>query len=157
LSKLAEMSNVSASYTARGTPSWMAQEIICSGRYSFASDIWAVGCVIIEMVTGKVPWEELGLREPMALMMNIATAVQGPKIPIECMSDDLIDLTSKCLSMKPEDRPSASKLLKHPFLTKNLESKQKQNNVTETLQEFSDYEHTLTAEVVQHNIHINVQ
>jgi serine/threonine protein kinase len=99
LSKLVEVSNVTASYTARGTPAWMSSEIILTGKYSFASDIWAVGCTIIEMVTGRPAWDELGIREPMALMMKIATSDRGPNIPVELMSSKLVDLTTLCLNL----------------------------------------------------------
>ncbi|KAL0487024.1 mitogen-activated protein kinase kinase kinase [Acrasis kona] len=142
LSKLAEMSNTTASFTTRGTPAWMSREIIRTGKYSFASDIWAVGCTIIEMVSGKPAWEELNIREPMALMMNIATSESGPKIPTECMSDDLIDITRRCLDLDPEKRPSATELLQHPFLTKTIQVQEMDQTDTEMIQDFSDYEGT---------------
>lgn len=44
-----------------GTPMYMAPEVIRNGEKGrFGSqDIWAVGCVILEMVTGKRPWSHL--------------------------------------------------------------------------------------------------
>jgi len=34
----------------------MAPEILCGEPYGRRSDIWALGCTIIEIATGKHPW-----------------------------------------------------------------------------------------------------
>jgi len=39
-----------------GTMCCMAPEIMHSGIYSFESDLWAVGVIMYEMWTGKLPW-----------------------------------------------------------------------------------------------------
>ncbi|KAH9494949.1 hypothetical protein Btru_020875 [Bulinus truncatus] len=46
-----------------GTWRWMAPEIcnpeINQGKYNFKADIWSVGCTVVEMLTGKVPYAEI--------------------------------------------------------------------------------------------------
>jgi serine/threonine protein kinase len=37
----------------KGTPNWMAPETIKLLQYTRFSDIWSLGCTIIEMITGK--------------------------------------------------------------------------------------------------------
>jgi len=40
-------------------PNWKAPEIITKGVYSFKSDIWSFGCVLIELLTGMPPYPGL--------------------------------------------------------------------------------------------------
>jgi len=44
----------------KGSPYWMAPEVVKGTGYGFSSDIWSMGCCIIEMLTGKPPWHEHG-------------------------------------------------------------------------------------------------
>jgi thiamine kinase-like enzyme len=43
----------------KGTPFWMSPEIARNFQYSKSSDIWALGCTIVEMLTGKPPYPKL--------------------------------------------------------------------------------------------------
>ncbi|KAI3911302.1 hypothetical protein MKW98_010189 [Papaver atlanticum] len=39
-----------------GTPLYMAPETVIYGQYSSSCYVWALGCVVLEMLTGKRPW-----------------------------------------------------------------------------------------------------
>jgi serine/threonine protein kinase len=41
-------------HSFRGTPNWMAPETVKKMEYTRFSDIWSIGCTVIEMVTGKI-------------------------------------------------------------------------------------------------------
>ena len=42
-----------------GSPYWMAPEVIEQSGASSASDIWSVGCVVVELLEGRPPYAEL--------------------------------------------------------------------------------------------------
>ena len=44
----------------RGSPYWTAPEVMMKKSQGKPSDIWSVGCVVIEMLTGLPPWANLG-------------------------------------------------------------------------------------------------
>ena len=47
-----------------GTPYYMAPELFSDeGVHSFQSDVWALGCVLFEMATGKPPFSASGLKD----------------------------------------------------------------------------------------------
>jgi serine/threonine protein kinase len=51
-----------------GSPYWIAPEIIEMSTPTAACDIWSVGCIVIELLTGKPPYYELA---PMAALFRI--------------------------------------------------------------------------------------
>jgi hypothetical protein len=107
--------------TMVGTPYWMAPEVIkCeAGGYGVKSDIWSLGCTIVEMLTGKPPWPECN--SMWAAVYKIANSTGLPtEIPPD-VDPELMDLLEKCFERNPKLRPTAAELLKHPFLAKAAE------------------------------------
>ncbi|XP_028968346.1 uncharacterized protein LOC100897854 [Galendromus occidentalis] len=105
--------------SARGTPYWMAPEVICQQECSHKSDMWSIGCTLIEMFQTKPPWYELS---PLAAAFAIGQGTSDPKLP-EHLSQHARDITMKCLNRTPSERPTAEEILGHPFLqTGDIES-----------------------------------
>ena len=53
-----------------GTPYWMAPEIIQLSGASSASDIWSVGCTVIELLQGKPPYHNLAAMPALFAIVN---------------------------------------------------------------------------------------
>jgi mitogen-activated protein kinase kinase kinase len=99
-----------------GTPMYMSPEVIKgqpSGRLG-AIDIWSLGCVILEMATGRRPWAVLD--NEWAIMYNIAQG-HPPQLPSkEQLSPVGIDFLKKCFESDPSVRASAAELLQHEWI-----------------------------------------
>ncbi|OEL30841.1 Mitogen-activated protein kinase kinase kinase NPK1 [Dichanthelium oligosanthes] len=53
-----KLATATAAKTMKGTPYWMAPEVIVGSGHNCSADIWSVGCTVIEMATGKAPWSQ---------------------------------------------------------------------------------------------------
>ncbi|XP_031736988.1 mitogen-activated protein kinase kinase kinase NPK1 isoform X3 [Cucumis sativus] len=108
-----KQATISGAKSMKGTPYWMAPEVILQTGHSFSADIWSVGCTFIEMATGKPPWSQQ--YQEVAALFHIGTTKSHPPIP-EQLSVEAKDFLLKCLQKEPNLRPTASELLKHPFV-----------------------------------------
>uniref|UniRef100_A0A3B5K830 Mitogen-activated protein kinase kinase kinase 4 n=1 Tax=Takifugu rubripes TaxID=31033 RepID=A0A3B5K830_TAKRU len=101
-----------------GTAAYMAPEVITRAKgegHGRAADIWSLGCVLIEMVTGKRPWHEY--EHNFQIMYKVG---MGHKPPIpEKLSTEGKDFLGHCLESEPKRRWTASMLLDHPFVKNN--------------------------------------
>ncbi|XP_009144845.2 mitogen-activated protein kinase kinase kinase 18 [Brassica rapa] len=96
-----------------GTPAFMAPEVARGEEQRFPADVWALGCTVIEMMTGSSPWQELN--DVVAAMYKIGFSGESPEIP-EFISEKGKDFLMNCLENDPKQRWTVEELLKHPFL-----------------------------------------
>lgn len=94
-----------------GTPYWMAPEVIELAGATTASDIWSLGCTVIELLDGKPPYHKL---QPMPALFRIVND-DHPPLP-EGASPTVRDFLMQCFQKDPNLRVSAKKLLKHPWI-----------------------------------------
>ncbi|KAK6169248.1 hypothetical protein SNE40_020332 [Patella caerulea] len=97
-----------------GTTAYMAPEVITQNKelgHGRSADIWSVGCVVIEMTTGKRPWFEL--ENNFQIMFKVGMG-EKPAIP-ESLSAEGKDFLSHCFETDPNERWTASKLQDHNF------------------------------------------
>ncbi|ORX70074.1 kinase-like protein, partial [Linderina pennispora] len=93
-----------------GTPYWMAPEIIMLDGACRASDIWSLGCTIIELLTGKPPYADLMQMQAMYRIVED----ELPPIP-EGISEELKDFLMQCFKKDPKERPTAPQLMEHKW------------------------------------------
>ncbi|KAJ6757203.1 ACTIVATED PROTEIN KINASE KINASE KINASE 3 MAPKKK3 MEKK3 putative-RELATED [Salix koriyanagi] len=112
--QVVELATVSGAKSMKGTPYWMAPEVILQTGHGFSADIWSVGCTVIEMATGKPPWSQQ--YQEVAALFYIGSTKSHPEIPGH-LTPEAKDFLLKCLHKEPNMRPEASQLLQHPFVT----------------------------------------
>jgi len=94
-----------------GTPWYCAPEVINSEEYSVQCDIWSLGCMAIELVSGKPPFDDLN---DIACLFKMAEGVPPP-FPMGITSC-CTHFLEKCLRPDWKERPSSSSLQADPFL-----------------------------------------
>ncbi|RZC65703.1 hypothetical protein C5167_009397 [Papaver somniferum] len=108
------MDEVSNSSRISGTPVFMAPEVARGEEQGCPADIWALGCTIIEMATGRAPWSSDG-DDAVSVLYRIAFSGEVPEFP-SFLSENAKDFLSKCLERDLKKRWNTNQLLKHPFV-----------------------------------------
>jgi mitogen-activated protein kinase kinase kinase len=96
----------------KGSAYWMAPEVIRQKGHGSEADVWAVGCTVLEMATGKPPWSHCSGQ--VQVLYKIASTMELPEIP-SFLSPDASEFVLLCLQRDPESRPAADRLLTHAF------------------------------------------
>mmetsp|Transcript_3992 Transcript_3992/g.3784 ORF Transcript_3992/g.3784 Transcript_3992/m.3784 type:complete len:212 (+) Transcript_3992:253-888(+) len=97
----------------------MAPEVVKRSGHSYAADIWSVGCVVIEMISGQPPWSNFSkdVKQVLQIITETKTPPEFPKnISAPCTA-----FLQACLNLNPDLRPKASDLLSHPFITEKID------------------------------------
>ena len=100
----------SMAHTQLGTPYYLSPEIFNDENYDSASDIWSLGVLAYELTTLTLPFQAGSLGKLAVRVMR-----DDPPIPTEC-SPELQDLLRHLLAKKAEERPTATAILKLPFV-----------------------------------------
>jgi len=118
------MSSTNASDHAhvKGSPYWMAPEIIELNGASPKSDIWSLGCTVIELLTGKPPYYDL---DQMPALFRIVQD-DCPPLP-EGISSLCKDFLMQCFQKETLLRQSAEQLLKHRWIVSHQKKKRSSN------------------------------
>jgi len=99
--------------TQLGTSFWMAPECITGTGYDTKADIWSFGITLIEMAEGYPPlFDEKTNQVPNRIVQDPPPRLQNP----DSWSKPFLDFVMRCLTKKPENRPTASQLLDHHFI-----------------------------------------
>ncbi|KAI8149366.1 kinase-like domain-containing protein [Fennellomyces sp. T-0311] len=121
--------NATLADTLCGSPLYMGPEILSYQKYDAKADLWSVGAVLYEMVTGRPPFRA---QNHLELLKNIQENEDRIEFPDEKPSsdpnapdkigvgNDLKDLIRKLLKKDPVERISFEEFFMHPAITNNI-------------------------------------
>ena len=107
-------------YTACGTPTYVAPEIIGNFGYDSKVDCWSLGVILYVMLCGYPPFYAEENNELFQLIKECDYEFHEPYW--DNISEDAKDLIKKLLVADPVKRLSAEEILKHPWITQNTYS-----------------------------------
>ncbi|KAG5220458.1 ATP binding [Salix suchowensis] len=97
----------------QGSVFWMAPEVVKQTGHTHKADIWSVGCLVVEMLTGEHPWAQLSQMQAIFKIGSMAK----PTIPSD-ISAEAQDFLARTFEISHEARPSATELLLHSWIAK---------------------------------------
>ncbi|CAG8623209.1 7565_t:CDS:2, partial [Paraglomus brasilianum] len=105
--------------TVCGTPDYIAPEIVMGKPYTHAVDLWALGVLIYEILTGEAPYVDTinQNNDPNHIYKRIIRNERN-NVP-EYVSEEAGDLIGKLMQVDPLKRLPAKEVLKHPWIEKH--------------------------------------
>uniref|UniRef100_A0A1I7V4T7 non-specific serine/threonine protein kinase n=1 Tax=Caenorhabditis tropicalis TaxID=1561998 RepID=A0A1I7V4T7_9PELO len=103
--------------TLCGSPMYMAPEVIMSHQYDAKADLYSIGTILFQCLTGQAPFR--ANTPPQLKAFYEKTRELRPNIPEWC-SPNLRDLLLRLLKRNSKDRISFEDFFNHPFLTSPL-------------------------------------
>lgn len=99
--------SLTATNDAIGTLAWMAPEVFTADEEAGPpADIWALGVILHQCLTGRTPWGEAHGAELLARIAMADSAIH------EGLDDELDAIIAACLNHDPDQRPKAHELAK---------------------------------------------
>jgi len=98
--------------TLCGTPLYMSPQIVGESRYTYKTDIWSLGVIYYELLTGRFPFNGNAMDQLEKNLHNGLYVVQMPVKP----SLEALHLLSSCLNQNEDERASIDDLSELPYL-----------------------------------------
>ena len=100
--------------TCIGTPFTMAPELFKKQPYSYASDVWSLGCVLYEMIALHTPF--LGAKSMAELVPKVTSGAFPPLTVAQCPDKNLRVLVASMLTVQSSRRPTMEAILTLPWI-----------------------------------------
>ncbi|EAX97236.1 CAMK family protein kinase [Trichomonas vaginalis G3] len=94
----------------KGTPLYMAPELVQEQQYNEKVDIWSLGAILYELYYGKTPFSAKSIYKLIQMIVNDQIAWSEP------ISPEFKGFLSIMLQKNPDRRASCEDLVKHPFI-----------------------------------------
>ena len=157
--------------TMKGTPFFMAPEVLLEDGHGRKADIWSVGATVLQMATGFPPWRENGFKQIVQLLLFLGQNLTVvPNVPTTC-SNNLTSFLLLCLQRQPALRLSGKRNFKFLFFfcwrhTVRVSISSKSNILYITLKSyeiffplffssFFYYKHTIASDLLNHEFMID--
>jgi serine/threonine-protein kinase ULK/ATG1 len=102
--------------TLCGSPLYMAPEVMQAQKYDAKADLWSVGVILYQLVTGIPPFNG---DNQIQLLKNILRS-REIRFPSDCeLSHGCIDLCRKLLRLNSVERLTVEEFVHHPFLSEH--------------------------------------
>ena len=103
-----------------GTLNYMAPELIRNQDYDEKVDIWSVGVITFQLLTGKNLFHAVRREDVKRKILNTKAENLTKDPLLEKVSGEAKDFIFNCLRKSKDERMSADQLLKHPWLNKHI-------------------------------------
>lgn len=100
-----------------GTATHMSPERVLGEDYAFAADIWSLGLIVYELVSGSYPYGSIASFP--VLFDNLCNKPE-PRLPVGRFTPEVCNFVQVCLMKQPDLRASAIQLQAHDFILRNL-------------------------------------
>ena len=101
-----------------GTANYMSPECVHNKFSNKKSDIWSLGCVLYDLITGFPPFN--GESEYLIFEKSTEAKYIFPEGVVNDLAKDLIE---KIIVVDPEKRPTIDEILNHPYLKNEYQDK----------------------------------
>ena len=115
VAKVSEMSGFVTEYqgmTLAGTPDYMSPDVVNGFEYSVASEVYSIGCILYQAISGAPPFKADTALETLSLHANkdaeTLSSVTGRDVPIA-----VENLVARCMAKRPEARFQKMEELKY--------------------------------------------
>lgn len=96
----------------KGSPLYMAPEILLKHSYSPSADLWSIGVILYECIYGSAPYSSKTLNELLhKIKVKQKITIDTTKVSSECR-----DLMIRLLKHEPDARITFEEFFVHPFL-----------------------------------------
>ncbi|ONK78744.1 uncharacterized protein A4U43_C02F21970 [Asparagus officinalis] len=93
--------------TGKGTPQWMAPEVLRNEPSDEKSDVYSYGVILWELVTEKIPWDNLNSMQVIGAVGFMNQRLELPKD----LDPQWVSIIESCWHSDPQLRPSFQELL----------------------------------------------